>query len=114
MTNRPDPAADVDAQLDEILQDPGTYYIQDPDSGDFIRYDMNAALQLLKPELKQLMVDERLSEVNDALECFDDIGESDSENYSTAYGYLERRQETLEQSLPQQPDQAGLGEGGKL
>jgi hypothetical protein len=41
----------MDNWLDEILFDPQTYYVQDPDTGAFCVYDVNALLQLKIPEI---------------------------------------------------------------
>jgi hypothetical protein len=53
----------------------------------------------LDPELEWIAVEARLDEVKQALQCFDDIGESYDENHDTAYMYLEGRLEQLQQQL---------------
>jgi hypothetical protein len=56
------------SELDELLYDPQRYYVQDPDTGAFVEYDMNAALQLLKPKLAQREQAARLEAIDKVFE----------------------------------------------
>lgn len=64
MNNQPD---QLDQALDDLLFDPQRYYIQDAD-GNFVEYDMNAGLQLLKPDIKLLLLKARKEELRLACE----------------------------------------------